>query len=65
MVYVKKGKKYLRSTTDLKTTKEKSDFTEWIRNHAGMNGIYIPSPDDYNRNWVEIERTIEANRNYL
>ena len=64
MRYEKNGKKYLRSSSDL-NTKEMTDWIEWIRNKAGMEGHFIPSPEDYQRNWVEIEKTIQEHKQYL
>jgi hypothetical protein len=64
MVEEYKGKKYLRSSTEL-DTKEMTLWIDWIRNYAAMNEIFIPSPDDYRRNWVEYERQVEACKPYL
>lgn len=64
MVYEKNGNKFLRSSAEL-DTKEMTDFIDWIRNSAGMNGIYLPSADEAGRNWDEIEKTIERNKTYL
>ena len=46
-------------------TKELSDWIEWIRAKAGMSLFYLPSADDYHRNWAEIEMKIESNKQYL
>ena len=64
MVEIYKGKKYLISSADL-NTKELTNWIEWIRNYASMNGIFIPSPDDYRRNWAEYEKEIQACKPYL
>lgn len=64
MVYEKNNQKFLKKTSDM-DTKELTDFIEWIRNYAGVHGFYIPSSDDYMRNWEEIEQTIEQNKQYL
>jgi hypothetical protein len=64
MIYEKKGKTFLKRTRDLSVS-ELAEFITWIRNYAGMNEIYLPSSDDYLRNWQEIEKTIEQNRTYL
>lgn len=64
MVYTKNGNRYLRSSTDL-DTKEMTDWIDWIRNKAGMQGHFIPSPDDYQRNWIQIEKEIQAHKQYL
>ena len=55
---------FLKKSSQL-NTKELTDWIDWIRNYAGQAGIYIPSPDDYLRNWAEIERTIEQQKQYL
>lgn len=65
MRYEKNGEVFLRSTTDLDDTKKMSEFIDWIRNFAGQNGIYLPTSEDYYRNWAEIEQTIEQNKAYL
>ena len=64
MVYRKNSNQYLKRSSDL-DTKEMTDWIDWIRNKAGMNGIYLPTPDDYHRNWEQIEQEIEANKKYL
>ena len=64
MVYEKSGEKFLKKTSDLDVP-ELASFITWIRNYAGMQGIYLPTSDDYLRNWTEIERTIEQNKQYL
>lgn len=64
MQYEKNGETFLKSSADL-DSKEMSDWIEWIRNYAGMQGIDIPSPDDYRRNWVEYEKEILACKPYL
>lgn len=64
MRYEKNGEVFLKRTRDF-DTKELSEFITWIRNYAGMHGIYLPSAEEYLRNWAEIEKTIEMNRNYL
>ena len=64
MNYVKNGKIYYKSSADLDTL-GLHNWIEWIKDYAGQNGLYLPSADDYQRNWIEIERTIESNKNYL
>ena len=63
MIYEKKNEQFLRRTRDM-NTKELADFITWIRNFAGLQGIYLPTADDYKRNWTEIEMTIESNKHY-
>ena len=64
MTYEKNGNKFLKRSRDL-DTKELTNWIEWIRNYAGTNGIYLPTPDDYQRNWAEIEKEIERHKRYL
>ncbi len=65
MRYKKNGQWFLRSTADL-DTKEMTDFIEWIRNFASReHGIYLPSSEEYYRNWTEIENTIERVKTFL
>lgn len=59
-----RGFVYLFSAAEL-DTKQMTDFIDWIRNYASMNGVFIPSPDNYKRNWVEYEKEIEACKPYL
>ena len=64
MWYEKKEVKYLKESSKL-NTKELSDWITWIRNYAANNCIYLPSADEYGRNWVEFEKQIEAHKKYL
>ena len=64
MMYEKNRNKYLRSSSDL-NTKEMTDWIEWIKNKAGVNSIFIPSADDYQRNWLDIEKEIQSHKQYL
>lgn len=51
LYYEKNGKKFLKSTSKM-DTKEMTDFIEYIRTKAGIEGIYIPDADEYKCNWV-------------
>ena len=64
MRYTKKNEVFLKRTRDL-NVHELATFITWIRNYAGINNIYLPSSEDYKRNWDAIERTIESNKAYL
>jgi len=64
MVYVKNGNKYLLSSAGL-DTKGLYNWIEWIKDYAGRKGIYLPSPEDYKRNWEAIENEIEAHKQYI
>lgn len=64
MRYEKKGELFLKKSS-LLDSKEMTDWIEWIRNYAGMKGVFIPSPEDYRRNWIEYEKEIEACKPYM
>lgn len=64
MKYEKDGELFLKKSSKL-DSKQMTDWIEWIRNYSGMKDIFIPSPDDYRRNWVEYEKEIEACKPYL
>jgi len=64
MVYVKNGEKFLRSTRDM-NTKELTDFIDWVREYAGQNGLYLPTPEEYLINQNEINRDIEINKKFM
>ena len=65
MRYKKGDEIFLKRSRDL-DTKELTGWIDWIRNYGpNTAGYYIPSPDDYLRNWTEIEREIEQHKQYL
>jgi len=64
MTYEKGADTYLRSTADL-DTKEMTEFIEWFRNYAAMNGCYLPSADEYNGKWNYFENIIENAKQFL
>ena len=64
MRYEKNGNKFLKKTS-LLDSGEITKFIEWIRNHAGMNGLYIMTSEEYISNRFEIDREIEKNKQYL
>ena len=64
MRYNKNGNVYLKSTAKL-TSKELTDFIEWIRNYSSINGCYIPTSEEYLTNKFEIDRDINQNKQYL
>ena len=64
-VYEKIYVRLISATEIADDTKKMTDWIEWIRNYASMNGVFIPSPDDYRRNWVEYEKEINACKPYL
>ena len=58
---IKQGQSHRSTSND----EYADDFIEWIRNYASVNGVFIPSPDDYRRNWAEYEKEIQACKPYL
>ena len=64
MYYEKNHMMFLKSTADL-NSKEMTDFIEFIRNYAGQQGLYIPSPTEYLENKFTIDRQIESNKTFL
>ena len=64
MKYEKNGELFLKKSSKL-DSKGMADWIKWIRNYAGMQGVFIPDPDQYKRNWNEYEKTIEACKPYL
>lgn len=61
LVYRKNESVYLRSTTTL-DTKEMTDYIEFIRNHAGQNGVYLPDADELKQNWAYYDALIEQHK---
>lgn len=64
MRYEKNGILFLKRTRDF-DTKELTDFIDWIREYSGLNGCYIPKPDEYLSNRFEIEKEIEKHNRFL
>lgn len=64
MVYEKNGQKFLLKTSKMDTS-ELTKFIEWVRSYAGMQGLYIPTSEEYLTNWMEVEKEIEKYREYL
>lgn len=61
MTYQKNGLRFPRSTASL-DSKEMTDFIEFTRNHAGLNNIYLPDPEEYQKNRFEYEREVEKQK---
>lgn len=55
---------HVRSSAEL-DTREMTDWIDRIRNCAQEQGIYLPTPDDYTRDWAAVDRQIAAAENYL
>jgi hypothetical protein len=65
MVYVSKGKRYLKSTADL-DTKQMTEFIEWIRNRAAKElAYYIPTSEEYLLDSFAIDKEIERFKTHL
>jgi hypothetical protein len=62
LVYEKRGRKFLRSTSDL-DAKECTQFIDFIRNLA-MNqfGCYIPTSEEYLTNSFDIDKLLDQVR---
>ena len=64
MRYEKNNNVYLKSTAKL-STKELTEFIEWVRNYSSVNGLYLPTSEEYITNRFEIDQEIENNKKYL
>ena len=64
MRYIKDGSIFLKRTRDL-DTKELTDFIEFIIEFCGVQGIYIPTPEEYILNQIEIDKQINSQKQYL
>ena len=64
MVYKKNGLKFLKKTSKLDNL-ECSKFVEFVRNYAGLQGLYIPTSEEYLSNNFNIDKQINNNKEYL
>ena len=64
MRYEKKDQTFLKRTRDF-DSKELTDFIDWIRTYAGVNGLYIPTSEEYLTNSFEIDKSINKHKEYL
>ena len=64
MVYEKKGKKFIRHTSQMDSLGI-TDFIEWVRNYSAVNGLYIPSPSEYMEGMIYIDNLINSHKEYL
>lgn len=64
MVYEKNNSRYLKETKKL-STKELTDFIEWIRGYSANNGLYIPDAEEYKTHKFSIDRDIDKHKQYL
>lgn len=64
-LYYEKGKdKFLKSIADI-DSKETTDFIDYIRTQASLQGYYIPTADEYQNNRIEIDREINNNKEWM
>jgi hypothetical protein len=56
--------KIVKQTRKL-NTKELTDFIEWIREFSAMQGCYIPTPNEYITNKIQIDNSINSVKNFL
>ncbi len=64
MVYEKNGSKYLKETSKM-NSQEVGEFISWIRTYAGINGLYILSPEEYKKNKFNIDKEINNHKTYF
>jgi len=64
MSYEKKGRKYLKKTSQM-NTEELTKFIEWIRNFAASEGLYIPGSEEYLEHKFNIDRLIDQHKEFL
>ncbi len=64
LIYEKDGNKFLKSTSDM-DTKELTDFIEFIRSKASIEGCYIPTSEEYLEHQFNIDKEINNHKNYL
>ena len=64
MVYEKNGVKFLRQTSK-QDSRELTEFIEFIRNYASVQGLYIPTSEEYILNQISIDKSIYNNKHFL
>ncbi len=57
-IYEKNGQKFLMHTSQM-DTKELTEFIDRFRNMSADQGLYLPSADEFNDNYVELMKEIE------
>lgn len=58
-VYVKDGVEFLSHTSDM-DTKELTIFIDRFRNLSSSQGCYLPTPEEFSENYVEMMKQVEA-----
>lgn len=64
LYYEKNGEKFIKATREM-DSKELTEFIDWIRHFASLQGIYIPTPEEYLLNQIAIDKSIKQNEMYL
>ena len=64
MIYEKNGEKFLRGTSDL-SKDECQVFIDWVINFAAMQGVHLPSPDEYIEHQHEIQIELDRSCGYI
>ena len=64
MRYEKNGSIFLISCANL-DTELMTDFIDFVRTKAGLDGIYIPTSEEYIANKINIDKEIIRNKLYL
>jgi len=64
MTYEKGNSRYLRETSKMNSV-ELTTFIDWIRNYASLNGLYIPTSDEYLTNRHSIDNEIGRFKEFL
>lgn len=64
MIYRKNEKTYLKSTSTL-NTKEMTDYIDYIRHHAGQQGITLPDADYLKQHWQEYQEYIDQHKQFI
>jgi hypothetical protein len=62
--YEKNAKAYLRSSASL-SSGLMTAFIDFIRNHAGQSGIYLPTADELQQNWAYYDRLIDQHKEHI
>lgn len=57
-IYEKHGQKFLMHTSQM-DTKKLTEFIDRFRNMSASQGLYLPSADEFNENYVEIMKVVE------
>lgn len=64
MRYEKNGTQFLKQTSKM-DKEELKQFIDWIRNYAGVNGLYIPTSEEYLHNKRMVDDNIRLHREFL